>query len=126
MNSFSQTSRQKLNTCHTDLQRLMEALLDEMDVSILCGYRDEVAQEAAYQAGTSKAHFGESPHNYQPSLAVDVAPYPINFNDIKSFDNMCNKILELAKELGIEVELGRDFQFKDYPHVQIANWRQKT
>lgn len=103
----------------------MNALIDEMDVTILCGYRNQDEQEAAFKAGTSKAHFGQSPHNFSPSLAVDVAPYPIDWDNLSAFNDMGNKILELAKELGIEVELGRDFQFKDYPHCQLANWEQK-
>jgi len=76
---FSQRSLSRLQTCHPDLQLLMvEALGDPecpCDMSVLCGYRGEEEQNAAYASGASKLKFPQSRHNQTPSLAVDVAPY---------------------------------------------------
>lgn len=76
---FSQRSLSRLQTCHPDLQLLMvEALADPecpCDMSVLCGYRGEEEQNAAYASGASKLKFPQSRHNQTPSLAVDVAPY---------------------------------------------------
>lgn len=77
---FSQRSVARLQTCHPDLQLLMvEALADPdcpSDMSVLCGYRGEEEQNAAYDSGRSKLRYPRSKHNQTPlSLAVDVAPY---------------------------------------------------
>ena len=76
---YSQRSLSRLQTCHPDLQLLMvEALADPecpCDMSVLCGYRGEEEQNAAYASGASKLKYPQSRHNQTPSLAVDVAPY---------------------------------------------------
>jgi hypothetical protein len=33
---------------------------------------------------------------------------------------MCDIVLEEAEGLGINVKLGREFSFKDYPHVELV------
>jgi peptidoglycan L-alanyl-D-glutamate endopeptidase CwlK len=125
--TFSAKSRERLAEAHEDLQRLAYRLLEEMDITVLCGYRGPEAQSAAFQNGTSKAMFGQSPHNYQPSMAIDIAPYPIDWKDTKRFDEMLNHALSIAKELGIEIKLGRDFKgFIDRPHVELADWKKKA
>ena len=54
---------------------------------------------------------------------MDVAPYPIDWNDIARFEIMCDKIEEIAKRLNIKIRMGRTFSFKDYPHVELdAKW----
>jgi len=77
---FSQRSLDRLNTCHPDLVLLMtEALADPAcpsDMTVLCGYRGEADQNAAFDSGASQLRYPRSKHNKTPhSLAVDVAPY---------------------------------------------------
>jgi len=76
---FSSRSTERLETCHPDLVLLMnEALADPecpSDMSILCGYRGEEEQNAAFESGASQLRYPQSRHNREPSLAVDVAPY---------------------------------------------------
>lgn len=76
---FSRRSIDRLNTCHGDLVVLMaEALADDAcpsDMTVLCGYRGEAEQTAAFESGASQLRFPQSRHNRSPSLAVDVAPY---------------------------------------------------
>lgn len=77
MPKFSQRSFSKLTTCHRDLQILFYEVIKYYDCTILEGYRNEVDQEAAFAKGNTKLHFPHSKHNHQPSIAVDVVPYPI-------------------------------------------------
>lgn len=76
---FSTRSASRLAECHPDLQALMNAVIESADcpcdVTVLCGFRGEVDQNAAYDAGRSKLRFPQSKHNKTPSHAVDVAPY---------------------------------------------------
>lgn len=92
-----------------------------MDVSILCGFRNDLNQNKAYEEGRSQLRFPDSKHNYMPSRAVDVAPYPIDWQDIPRFEEMCDRIELLAEEMGIKVRMGRYFSFKDYPHVELID-----
>lgn len=117
---FSQRSKDKLKTCHPDLQRLMNEVIKRVDITILCGHRDKEAQNGAYNAGRSKVRYPHSRHNKVPSLAVDIAPYPIDWNDIERFIEVSEIVKTVADELQIEIEYGGDWHsFKDYPHYQL-------
>ena len=119
MYKFGKKSLERLEQCHPDLQRIAHELIKEMDVSVLCGHRGEKEQNAAFVAGNSKLTWPRSKHNKLPSFAVDLAPYPINWKDIKRFNEMCDRIEIIAKKLGIKIRMGRDFSFKDYPHLEL-------
>mgnify|MGYP001018327908 CR=1 FL=1 len=75
MAKFSETSKLKLTTCHSDLQKLFNHVILERDCTIICGHRGEAEQNKAFSEGKSQKQFPGSKHNYTPSLAVDVAPY---------------------------------------------------
>ena len=77
--SFGRRSLSRLSTCHPVLQHLMRKVIarDDLpcDITVLCGYRNQAEQDAAYLAGNSKLQFPKSKHNSSPSMAVDIAPY---------------------------------------------------
>lgn len=77
MPKFSQESFSKLTTCHPDLQALMYEVIKNFDCTIIEGYRNEVDQEKAFAAGNTKLHWPDGKHNRLPSIAIDVAPYPV-------------------------------------------------
>jgi len=56
-------------------------VIKNYNCTILCGYRDETAQELAFESGKTKLHYPNGKHNHQPSMAVDVISDPINFED---------------------------------------------
>jgi peptidoglycan LD-endopeptidase CwlK len=119
-NSFSATSKTRLESCYEDLQRLFNAVLQEQDCSILCGFRGEAEQNAAFASGNSKAKWPQSSHNTSPSLAVDVAPYPINWQDLAGFDSFAIIVKRKAVELGIVIYWGGDFKsIVDKPHWSL-------
>ena len=120
---FGKRSNQRLSECHTDLQRLMNHAIasSPFDLTILCGHRNEVDQNEAYRKEHSKLKYPKSKHNKTPSLAVDVAPYPIDWNNIQRFKEMVAHIKESASELDIDVTFGADWNtLKDYPHIQLV------
>ena len=119
---LSKTSRQKLNTCHSDLIKLIEAVAETEKCAVICGFRGRYEQEKAYMAGKSKAKWGQSKHNFKPSHAVDVVPLPLDWNDIPAFEKLGEKIMAKAKELGIKVKWGKYFKgLVDYPHFELAS-----
>jgi len=120
MPAFGRTSKARLETCDPRIQVLMNEVIKYIDISILCGERSEADQTAAFESGNSKVKFPNSFHNASPSLAVDIAPYPIDWNDIQRFKDMNVIVQREAKKLGIDIEWGGYWKsIKDYPHYQV-------
>ena len=119
-------SKAKLNTCHSDLIKLIEAVAETEKCAVICGHRGKAEQEKAYDSGASKARWGQSKHNHKPSLAVDVVPLPLDWDDIPAFEKLGEKIMAKAEELGINIRWGRDFTtLKDYPHFELMESKVK-
>lgn len=76
---FSRASRAAMRTCHSDLQKVLEEAIKYFDFSVLEGHRGQKAQDAAVAAGNSQVRWPYGKHNSLPSLAVDLAPYPIDW-----------------------------------------------
>lgn len=115
----------KLKTCHPNLVKLMLRVDEIYPIHVICGERGKEEQDKAFEEKKSKLKYPESKHNKRPSLAVDVVPDPdrsaktISWADLLPFEIMCLAIESAADELDINVRLGRDFDFKDYPHVEL-------
>jgi len=119
---FGKTSTKRLATCHNDLQRLFNEVIKEVDCSIICGHRDEIAQEKAFADKKSKARWGQSNHNSSPSNAVDVMQYPIDWNDIERVKEFAQIVNDKANELDIDIKWGGDFKsFFDGPHYELVH-----
>jgi peptidoglycan L-alanyl-D-glutamate endopeptidase CwlK len=99
---FSATSLSRLATCHPELQVLFHEVVRSFDCVVLEGFRDEAAQEAAFKAGNTKLHWPLGNHNQKPSLAVDVAPYPLDWKDTKRFIHFGGYVLGIASRLHAE------------------------
>ena len=134
MPRFSTTSRERLGTCHQDLQTIFDYVIKYFDCTIVCGHRDQEAQNKAYDDGFSKVRFPGSKHNFQPSMAVDAVPWPVewdNLNRMKYFAGYVMGIARMLKDYGaIEHELItgldwdgdtvlKDTTFVDHPHFQL-------
>ena len=85
MPKFGRKSREHLETCHPDLQTLFNTVVEKVDCSVTCGYRNKEDQDKAVASGNSKAVYPEGKHNSNPSTAIDVYPYPIDFKDLDRF-----------------------------------------
>jgi peptidoglycan L-alanyl-D-glutamate endopeptidase CwlK len=120
MAKFSKQSEAKLNELHVSLQAVLIEAIKIIAFVIICGYRGKDDQEKAFNDGKSKAHFGQSKHNFKPSLAVDLAPCPTNWNDIASFKKLADVILKVGNQHGIQLIWGGNWQsLKDYPHFEL-------
>lgn len=130
MPSFSSKSKTKLDTAHADLQKLFNEVIKHWDCTVLEGHRTEQRQNELYETGKSKVRYPNSKHNASPSRAVDVVPYPIDWNDWNRFYAFVGYVLATADQLGIEVVSGLDWNdnknfkdqsFMDAPHFQLKN-----
>ena len=99
MPKFGRKSRERLETCHSDLQVLFNTVIKEVDCSVTCGYRNKEDQDKAVASGNSKAVYPEGKHNSDPSTAIDVYPYPIDFDDLPRFYWFAGWVLAKAEIL---------------------------
>jgi hypothetical protein len=111
MYKYGKTSRARLNTCHPILQEIFNEAIKVMDISILCGHRDEEAQRDAFKQGNSKVQYPNSKHNSTPSMAVDAAPYwkGIDWEDKRPFYYLAGIILAIAHDKGYNIRWGGDW-----------------
>ena len=125
---FGKSSKKRLSTCDDRLQKVFNEVIKHVDCSVLCGHRGKDDQNKAYKEGKSKAKYPNGRHNRQPSLAVDVSPYPIDWNDLERQTLFAGFVLGIAKQMGINLIWGNDWDgdfetkdtgLKDYPHFEL-------
>lgn len=128
-NEFSQTSLDRLNTCHPSLQILFQTVVKTYDCSVLQGTRTESEQAADFASGKSKLQWPNSKHNTMPSMAVDVAPYPIDFANTMQFYHFAGYVMAVAEGLGLKIRWGGNWtmdldlkanQFPDLDHFELV------
>lgn len=124
MPAFSSRSLAHLDECHSLLQIVAHEAIKMFDFAITDGHRGEAEQEKAYRLGYSKARWGQSPHNLAPSCAFDACPYPIDWDDLKRFNDMGKAMLEAAARVNVALTWGGNFKrFVDRPHFELTDWR---
>ena len=120
MPHFSRISRERLLTCDSRIITVCSEVIGFYDFSVLCGHRGEAAQNAAYANHHSQLRWPHSLHNTYPSLAIDLAPWPIDWDDLYRFHELAGAMLYVARSKGIEMEWGGHWpRFKDLPHFQV-------
>ena len=129
MYKFGKSSQARLDTCHPKIKEILEEAIQIIDFSVLCGHRGESAQNDAYNSGLSKLQFPQSKHNQMPSIAVDIAPYPIDWNNKVRFAQLGGIIKGIAHMKGIKIRCGFDWDmdgditdhsFMDWPHIELV------
>lgn len=119
MPNFSIKSHDKLNTLDPQLQKLLIKAIPHIDFTILEGHRTLERQEQLFKEGKSKTM--NSKHLPSPSLAVDIAPYPIDWNDTERFAHLIGIIKGIAICENIRIRCGMDFKtLHDYPHIELV------
>jgi len=120
MPHFSEMSRSRLLTCDSRLIAVCSDVIEHYDFSIICGHRTREEQENAVDAGASMLQWPHSRHNRWPSLGVDVAPWPINWNEEERFIELAGALIYAARVRGIAIEWGGHWRsFRDLPHLQV-------
>lgn len=128
MPEFSQKSRERLGTCHSDLQGLFIAVAETYDCTVIEGHRSNERQDSLFAEGKSKLRGGQSTHNSRPSMGVDVAPYPIDWKDSRRFYHFAGFVEGVASGLGLKIRWGGDWDsdkdfndqnFNDLVHFEL-------
>lgn len=126
---FGTRSKRELLTCHEKLQKILNDAIAIYDFSILCGHRGKAAQNKAFENGFSKVKFPDSEHNYTISRAIDIAPWPIDWEDENRYYFLAGIMMSVAKEMDIGIIWGGDWdrdndfndqEFMDIGHFELA------
>lgn len=111
MPRFSQLSMSRLSTCHLDLQVVFFEVIKYVDCTILEGFRNEKDQELAFKNGNSTLHWPFGKHNQSPSLAVDAAPYPVDWKAEKRFFWFAGIVMGISERLLAEGRITHKIRF---------------
>ena len=128
MPRFGKKSKGNLATCHPDLQKVFNKVIKYVDCSVLEGHRSKDRQNKLYKEGKTQVQYPDGRHNASPSNAVDVTPYPVDWDDRERQTLFAGFVLGIARSMGINLRWGgdwdQDFQvqdnrFDDFPHFEI-------
>ena len=109
MYKFSSKSQRKLDECHEDIQIICQHLIKYIDFTVITGYRSKEEQKVMVEQGKSKTM--NSKHNNMPSLAIDIAPYPIDWNNRERFYYLAGYFMGIAKMLKAVGTIESEFRF---------------
>lgn len=144
---FGKTSNRRLSTCQPIIQLLAREVVKEFDCSVLCGHRGQAKQDAAFALGDSTVKFPDSRHNFEPSEAIDLAPWKAwgsnrrsivwpgpetatYAKDLAVWYHFGGFVLGVAYRMGIDIRWGGDWdgdrqvndqRFDDLPHFELRS-----
>jgi peptidoglycan L-alanyl-D-glutamate endopeptidase CwlK len=142
--AYGNRSQENLDTCHPDIQAILNEAIKIYDISVLEGYRSVERQNELFKQNKSKIDgiTRKGKHNYYPSLAVDIMPYKRGTNafsgeekDNRRFYFMMGIIKSVSENLYSlgtithKVRFGNDWDgddiytdqvFDDLPHFELV------
>ena len=128
MPKFGKRSKERLATCDERLQKIFNEVIKYIDCSVLEGHRGEARQNKLCDEGKSKVRFPNGRHNANPSRAVDVTPYPVDWEDRERQTLFAGFVIGIATSMGINIRWGGDWnkdfkvqgnKFDDFPHFEL-------
>ena len=123
---FGRKSKQRLKGVNPDLINVLNQLIKIMDVTIIEGLRTEKRQNELLAQGKSKTKYSK----HLLGKAVDLAPYPIDWNDRDRFHYMGGMLRGIANQLNVRVRWGGDWDsdgetkdngFDDLVHIELLD-----
>lgn len=133
---FGKSSKEKLVSVDHRLERIFNEVIKIIDCSVIQGFRTAEQQKELYAKGRTEA--GNIVTNkdgiikksmHQTGLAVDVIPYPIDWNDRERFVLLAGIVKGIASQMNIRIRWGGDWNsnnkfsdetFIDLPHYEIS------
>jgi len=128
MPRYSSTSKKRLSTCDQRLQDVFNEVIKHVDCSILEGHRSKERQNKLYDEKRTKVKYPNGRHNSSPSKAVDVTPYPVDWEDRERQTLFAGFVLGIARGMGHKLRWGGDWdqvfqvmdnRFDDFPHFEV-------
>lgn len=126
MFKFSQRSENNLKGVHKDLVKVVHRALEisAVDFTVIEGVRTLQRQKELFAKKATKTMNSR----HLTGHAVDLVPYPLDWNNKQAFVAISKAMLQAAKELGIAIRWGGDWnmngssadeKFYDGPHFEL-------
>lgn len=141
MPSFGNKSMTNLLTCERDLQTVLHEAIKIVDFSVVFGHRSPELQYSLWEKGRNgrgevtnvsevvtyrDGYKKKSNHNYEPSRAVDIIPYPGGWKDKEGFHYIAGVIASISRRLLKEGRITKPIKWGghwktliDLPHYEI-------
>lgn len=109
---------------HAGLRALFEKLQHSSpEAHVSCAGRGRSAQETAFKSGASRAHYGESAHNYNAALDIfELQGDQKNIFEKEWFDLVVSAWVNTTPWLKWYGAPGS--KFFELPHVEVLHWRE--
>ena len=111
-------SLQNLSGVHPDLVAVVKLAISitEQDFTVIEGIRNINRQRELVKAGKSTTMNSR----HITGHAVDMVPWPVDWNDLERFEVMSEAMKQAAEELDISIVWGGDWKsFYDAPHFEL-------
>ena len=124
MPRFGRRSKQRLKGVDAKLVNVANELIKLMDVTVIEGLRSQKRQDELVVQGKSKTKFGK----HVQGKALDLAPYPIDWEDRERPHYMGGLARGIGHMLGVKIRWGGDWDsdgeikdnnFDDLVHIEI-------
>jgi len=125
---LGQRSLDRLKGVNPSLVAVFKRACETMpfDVTVLEGLRSYERQQELLKQGATKV----SVSRHMSGNALDIAPYPIDWNDLERFQIVAEHMFKAAEELGIVIRWGGTWErtftkpvkwakFLDAPHFEL-------
>lgn len=116
--SLGDRSRRNLNGVHPDLVKVVERAIEitEVDFTVIEGLRTKERQAQLFRDRFTKTMSSR----HLTGHAVDIAPYPIDWEDKVRFARVAKAMKQAACELNVAIVWGGDWKNSwDMPHYQL-------
>ncbi len=126
MYKFGKRSKKRLKGVDHRLIMILDELIKMMDVTIIEGLRSAERQEELLKKGATKVKYSK----HMEGKAVDLAPYPIDWEDRDTFHYMAGMVRGIGHLLNIKVRVGADWDsdgntkdnsFDDLVHIELVD-----
>ena len=105
MPRFGKRSRDRLKGVDPRLVVVLERVCKHFDITVIEGLRSQERQNELVEQGKSKTKFGK----HVQGKAVDIAPYPIDWNARDDFHYLGGFVLGVAASMGVKIRWGGDW-----------------
>jgi hypothetical protein len=125
MPRFGSRSRRRLKGVDAKLVNVLNETIKLMDITVIEGVRSKKRQAELLKKGATKVKYSK----HMEGKAVDVAPYPIQWDDRERFHYMGGIVRGVASQMGIKVRWGGDWDsdgeikdnnFDDLVHIELV------
>ncbi len=111
-------SLQNLSGVHPDLVAVVKRAIEitEQDFTVIEGIRNINRQRELVKSGASQTMNSR----HLTGHAVDMVPWPVDWEDLDRFETMAEAMKDAAEELDISIVWGGDWKsFYDAPHFEL-------